>query len=118
MDQTYKDELQGLGIDVNSAIERVMNNEDFYARLLGMFLDDDNFSKLKESVAAGDIKASFEAANALKGIVGNLGLNNLYEIVAPMTEVLRSGQITGIQDSVNQLEERYNAVVDVIKKHK
>ena len=41
-------------------------------------------------IAAKDLKAAFEAAHALKGVLGNLSLTPLYTPVVEITELLRS----------------------------
>ena len=54
-----------------------------------MGLADANFDKLREAVAAGDAKAAFEAAHALKGVAGNLALTPIYTPLSELTEQLR-----------------------------
>ncbi|SHK83420.1 Hpt domain-containing protein [Fibrobacter sp. UWH4] len=48
------------------------------------------FDKLKDSIAAKDLKAAFEAAHALKGVLGNLSLTPLYTSIVEITELLRN----------------------------
>jgi len=67
-----------------------MNNEAFYLRLVPMAVKDAGFEKLRAAVDAGDLDAAFEAAHALKGVLGNLSLTPLYEPVSAMTELLRT----------------------------
>ena len=71
--------------------------------MVGMALQDANFEKLKDAIEAGDLDAAFDAAHALKGVMGNVSLTNLFEPVCAMTEDLRarkdidySGYITEI----------------------
>lgn len=81
--------LSAFGADVKTGLERCMNNEAFYLRLVNMELGDANFDKLRKALDAGDIKEAFEAAHALKGALGNLSLTPIYEPVALLTEKLR-----------------------------
>ena len=83
------EKLISFGADVNEGLKRCMNNEAFYLRLVGMEMGDRNFDALKDAVEAGDPKAAFEAAHALKGALGNLSLTPIYEPVALLTEELR-----------------------------
>ena len=46
------------------------------------------------AVEAGDLKAGFEAAHALKGALGNLSLKPVYDPVCEITELLRAGTET------------------------
>ena len=84
------DTLASFGADIQQGLGRCMNNEAFYLRLVNMGLDDANFGKLEEAVRNGDRKAAFEAAHALKGVMGNLALTPLYESVSEITELLRA----------------------------
>ena len=81
--------LNEYGADTKEGLARCMNNEAFYLRLIGMGLADPNFDKLGQAVSTKDAKAAFEAAHALKGIVGNLSLTPLYKPVVELTDLLR-----------------------------
>ena len=85
------DALRQFGANTGEGLGRCLNNEAFYLRLVNMGLDDAGFGKLSDALAAGDTKAAFEAAHALKGVLGNLGLTPLYEPDSELTELLRSG---------------------------
>ena len=84
------DALRACGVNTGEGLGRCMNNEAFYLRLVNMALDDAGFGKLADAVAAGDMKAGFEAAHSLKGVLGNLALTPIYEPVSEMTELLRA----------------------------
>ena len=86
------DGLRDFGADVDQGLQRCMNNEAFYLRLVPMAANDAGFEKLGAAVAGGDLTAAFEAAHALKGVLGNLALTPLYEPVSEMTELLRARQ--------------------------
>ena len=85
------DALRQFGADTQDGLSRCMNNEAFYLRLVNMALDDPGFEKLAAAVESGDKKAAFEAAHALKGVLGNLALTPLFEVTSEMTELLRAG---------------------------
>ena len=84
------DLLKAWGADTTAGLARCMNNEAFYLRLVGMELNDANFAALDRALAAQDMRAAFEAAHALKGATGNLGLSPLYTPVCELTELLRN----------------------------
>ena len=83
------EQLKEYGADVQSGMNRCMNNEAFYLRLVQMEMGDASFDKLRAALDDGDMKAAFEAAHALKGAVGNLALTPIYEPVCQITELLR-----------------------------
>ena len=84
------DALRQFGANVDEGLSRCMNNEAFYIRLVNMAAQDVGFDKLKEALVAGDQEAAFEAAHALKGVLGNLALTPLYAPTSELTELLRA----------------------------
>lgn len=85
------DKLIKFGVDPEEGLKRCMDNESFYLMLVAKVPDDKGFDNLKEAIDAGDLKAGFEAAHALKGVLGNLSLTSMYGPVSKITELLRSG---------------------------
>ena len=83
------DALRAWGANVDEGLGRCFNKEDFYLKLVGMELMDQNFGRLDAAIAAGDARAAFEAAHGLKGAVGNLALTPLYTPISAITEQLR-----------------------------
>lgn len=86
--------LRSFGANVEEGMQRCMNNEGFYLRLVPMAVKDEGFEKLRTALGNGDLRAAFEAAHALKGVLGNLSLSPLYEKVSGITELLRAGTET------------------------
>lgn len=97
------DALRACGANTAEGLGRCMNNEAFYLRLVNMALDDAGFGKLSDAVAAGDKKAAFEAAHALKGVMGNLALTPIYAPVSEMTELLRASADADYQSYLDKI---------------
>ena len=89
------DTLRAYGANVDEGMTRCFNNEAFYLRLVGMGLADANFDRLRQAMDAGDARAAFEAAHALKGSMGNLSLTPIYDPVSELTERLRGVSTIG-----------------------
>ena len=84
------DILKDFGANVDEGLARCMNNTDFYLRLVNMALDDGGFQKLSDAAGAGDIDTLFDAAHALKGVLGNLSLTPLFDKASALTELARA----------------------------
>ena len=84
------EQLQEFGVDTKEGLTRCMNMEAFYFKMIKMGLSDGHFDSLGESIVAGNLDEAFEAAHALKGVIGNLALTPIYEPLAEMTEMLRA----------------------------
>jgi len=84
------EKLQEFGVDTQEGLTRCMNNQAFYFKMLKMGLGNDQFEKLEKALAANNLDEAFEAAHALKGVLGNLALTPIYKPLAEMTEMLRA----------------------------
>lgn len=84
------DTLRQIGVQPEEGLERCMDNEEFYIKLVKTVPEDPGFTKLQEALERNDLDAGFEAAHALKGVVSNLSLTPLAEPILEITELLRS----------------------------
>lgn len=101
--------LRDFGADVQSGIERCMDDEAFYLELVNMALEDRAFDELSDAVKADDRKAAFSAAHALKGSIANVSLTPLLSVISEMTELLREEQDADYQaylDRILQLRDQ------------
>ena len=109
------EKLNAFGADTKSGLARCMGNETLYLRLVATVADQAEFGKLKDALEANDLKGAFEAAHALKGVLGNLSLSPLYEKVCEITELLRNrtetdyspllAQILSLREELKQMND-------------
>jgi len=83
------EKLNSFGANTTEGLSRCFNKEDLYLKLVATIPSQEHFDKLVEAVDNGDLKEGFQAAHALKGVLGNLSLSPLYEKVCDITELLR-----------------------------
>ncbi len=107
------DALNRFGADTRNGLERCLNNEAMYLRLVNMALDDANFGRLAAAVETDDRKAAFEAVHALKGVMGNLALTPLYELSSELTELLRAGNDADYPAYLEKILAQRNALLDL-----
>ncbi|WP_294428009.1 Hpt domain-containing protein [uncultured Treponema sp.] len=81
--------LKDAGCDVETAIKRCDNDEEFYLELVESALKESRYSKISEQLDSQDWKGAFESSHALKGVVSNLSLAPLVDIACELTEKLR-----------------------------
>ena len=109
------DALKEIGVKPEEGLSRCMNNEQFYLSLVKRVAGDAGFQKLKDAIEAGDLETGFEAAHALKGVLGNLSLTPLYESVAEITELLRSRtemDYTPMLETIMQQQEKLEKICE------
>lgn len=115
MENTTKNLLTEAGINVESAMNRFLDDEEMYFEFLNDFLEDKLINKLEQAVNSGQVKESFEIAHTLKGVCANLSIDSLSRIVNPMVEILRSNSLEGVKEAVSELFVAYDHVSEVIK---
>lgn len=86
------EDLKQYGADTDTALTRLMGNENFYLKLIPRVFEDRNFDELSRSIADKNLEKAFEAAHSLKGVLGNLELTPLLKPVVEITELLRDRQ--------------------------
>ena len=96
--------LRAFGANTAEGMERCLNDEPFYLEMVAMTLSDGNFDALAAAMDAGDARAAFTAAHALKGAVGNVALTPVYEPLCALTELLR-GKDTPVEGGEALLEQ-------------
>ena len=97
------DELHKLGANTEEGLARCMGSESLYLKLVNMVPDEEGFDKLKAATDADDLDAAFEAAHALKGVLGNLSLTKMYEKCSEITELLRAKTEMDYTPLINEL---------------
>lgn len=108
-------ELKKWGCDIDGAMERFMEDEEFYISCLDLIVSDENFDKLGKALKDKNYTAAFDCAHALKGVVANMGLTPLYDTVVKIVEPLRSGQADKLLPSYKKLLKQKEHLAGIIK---
>ena len=84
------EELKAAGANVEEGLSRCLNKEDFYLKMVNLGLNNQNFQLIGPALETKDYDKAFELCHALKGVIGNLSLTPLYDLVCSLTEALRT----------------------------
>jgi HPt (histidine-containing phosphotransfer) domain-containing protein len=82
-------DLREFGADVDEALVRCMNKEDFYLMLVNKAIADNRLPLLETQISEKNYDDAFETAHTLKGMYTNLSLTPVSEPVCRITELLR-----------------------------
>ena len=97
------DKLNQFGANTKEGLDRCMNNEAFYLRLVDKAINDDSFIKLKNELENKNFDEAFKIAHSLKGVLGNLSLTPLYDLAVEITENLRNVAEIDYFELINKL---------------
>ena len=89
MEREKKRKLEELGGDADAAIQRLMNREELYLKLLRQFAEDPTTDRLERAIFEGNYQEAFAASHTIKGLAATLGLGFLEEEASALTETLR-----------------------------
>lgn len=116
--QSEKEPIWGLlkenGVNVDKALERMKGNRGAYKSFLKEFFEDPDFEALQESIEAQDAKDAFDYAHGLKGMAGNLGLDNVHSKISVLVEILRQGSLEGASEAYTEVMKVCNTIVDLL----
>ena len=105
--------LREVGADVEEGLGRCFGQEEFYLTLVGMVLEEKNFDVLQQAIKDRDLDKAFEAAHALKGVLGNLSLTPVLKPVEEITELLRSRTDTDYEPLLQEILNKKNVLVEM-----
>lgn len=106
--------LYKAGVDVNGALDRLGGDKELYEELLQTFKNDTHFHEMETALKAQDAGAAFSAAHAMKGEVGNMGFSRVYEVLNPLVEKLRAGDLSGTDELLEDVREAYQTLMEAI----
>ena len=104
MNQLYV-KLKEAECDVEGALARFLDDEDLYVQFYGELLKDEAFNNLGVALEKGRLYEAFEFAHTLKGIIGNMGLTPMFNIVCDIVEPLRINSAEGVSEKYQELLE-------------
>ena len=88
-----------------------MNNEALYLKLINMFITNNSYNELKQALANDDLDKAFQDAHALKGVLGNLSLTPLFDIIFEVTELLRNRTKMDYSPFLEKYEKSYSELL-------
>jgi PAS domain S-box-containing protein len=99
-------EAQLQHLDESLALSRVGGDLELLKEVIALFLDDypSTIENIRHAVASRDAKALEHNAHSLKGSVSTFGANRAFEAAFTLEKQGRSGDLTGAQDGLAQLE--------------
>ena len=104
-------------VNVEEGLGRLRGNAMIYKRMLSMFIDSKEAAQFDDAIATGDIETATRASHSMKGIAGNLSLDDLYAVSDKLTEELRKNikDDTTIAEFHDVIDQTMVAVKDVIE---
>ena len=105
--------LRGFGANIDAGLERCLNKEDFYLKMVNLALVDQRFADLEPALSQKDYDKAFEICHAIKGTTGNVSLDPLYNAICEMTELLRAKTDTDYSALYKRILDMRNEILNM-----
>lgn len=109
-------ELEALGANTKEALSRVMDDQDLYVMMLGMFSDALKSDPVLESeFSAADLDPLIRKVHTLKGTTGNLSITPLFNAYTQVLGLLREnnpGEAKRVWQSMLPTQEKVVACIE------
>ncbi len=101
-------ELERAGVQVDELMDRFMNNTRLIKMVIGKFLEDQTYHKLRAAAECGDLQGAEFACHSLKGVCGNLSLTALFALTQEQLRLFRAGEGAAAMAMMSQITEHYD----------
>ncbi|MBW1775179.1 MAG: response regulator, partial [Deltaproteobacteria bacterium] len=105
------------GISIKSGLSKVAGNEKLYRKLLSKFREGNRnvVSEIKNSIDAGDMETAARLAHTVKGVAGNLGVDDLFPAAGELEKAIKQGETGSFDTLIENFEVLLNVVLDGIE---
>jgi HPt (histidine-containing phosphotransfer) domain-containing protein len=111
-----ENQLSGVPIEFESAINRFCGDRGFFEKMLTEFLDyvPKQIKKLDQAVKKGDIEAVDREAHSLKGLAAQLSVNGLADLSLNLELLGRTGNLAGAKDELDKMRTEFQHLKEYI----
>lgn len=114
---TLFEELAENGVDIKDGLNRLMNNEAVYERLLKKLPESLNKQEVLPFIDSGDIQTAISNAHTIKGVTGNLSIIPLYKAYTEIVNLLRAGNVAEARTLYVTTMKIQEKIIQIIQNH-
>ncbi len=106
------------GINVASGINRIGGNQTVYKEILQQFRHDsgETLDEIQTAVAASDYETASQKAHSIKGVAGNIGADDLYQVAMSLEMALKQEKTQVISPLMDTFSQQFQKVMNSIFK--
>lgn len=108
------EKLEKFGCDYKEGLNRCLNNESFYFKMIEKAMNQTSFNDLEKALKQKQLEEAFYIAHSLKGVFGNLSITPIYNLVVELTELLREKKDMDYSPYLNKLNILVNEFKEII----
>ena len=113
---TFTEALTQIGVNTEETLRRFSGNSALMEKFIRKFPQDNTIISLEAAIAAKDYSAIEETAHTLKGVSGNLGFMQLYELSSALVNAVRAKDFTTADQLSSKVTEKCHSIIDTLAK--
>lgn len=113
---TLLEQLAEKGADIKDGLNRLMNNEAIYEKMLKKLPDAIEKQEVLQFIDSGDIDTATKNAHTIKGVTGNLSVTPLYKAYTKIVDLLRAGNAAEARALYVETMPVQKEILDIIRK--
>lgn len=111
----FFDKLKRVGVNTDKTIDRFGGLDELYVKFLDEFADTERFEEIYAALSGGDNAKAEMCSHKLKGVLGNLGMDELFSEAELVMKELRSGSIDEAEQRLRGMQPKIVEIQRVIK---
>lgn len=109
------DSLTKVGIDYKAGVEKFMNRQDVFDRLLKNFINENSFDSAKEAIEKEDYEKVLKDIHQMKSVTGTLCMNDLYKLCCSVVDNIRANKFDDAKNDFSSAYENYTKIIEVLE---
>lgn len=107
--------LNEIGVDTDSVIARLGENEQLYISICIKFIKDPNYQLFQDALLLRDWDAAEEYIHTLKGVAVNLGFIRLQLLCRTLYDKITNGESLFLKETLIAFSEEYDRIITILK---
>lgn len=108
--------LQEAGVEYKAALKRFADKADIYEKYIRKFSEDTHYEQAKEAFKNNDHDELLKTVHPIKGIVGTLGMNQLYQDADDVVQAIRENRQKDITSCFQKFAACYERTTEILSR--
>ncbi|MBF0528856.1 MAG: response regulator, partial [Deltaproteobacteria bacterium] len=104
-------------LDAKTGLKRVGGNIKLYLKLLKKFYTEypNSAKEIQQALTVGDLELAQRQAHTVKGVAGNIGLQDLQTVAGEVEQAIKNHHISGTPELLDRLDQTLAQVMDAFR---
>lgn len=111
----FFDKLKRVGVNTDKTIDRFGGMSDLYAKFLTEFADTERFEEIYSCIAQGNYPQAEMCAHKLKGVLGNLGMEELFSEAELVMKDIRTDNYAAAKERLMEMQPKVQEIQRIIR---